>query len=139
MIESTYAMIKPHAVADLLTGKVVDFIESNGFEVVKMEKKHLSKSVVEEFYGEHKDRPFFGDLVKNLIAGPIVALELKKENAIADWRKVIGATNPTEAEAGTLRALYGKSIDFNVVHGSDSSASAERELGLIFANSCSIK
>ncbi len=132
MVEYTFAMIKPDAVEAKNSGKIIDLIEKNGFEIVFMEKMQFAQEDAELFYEEHSKRPFFGELVEFIISGPIIAMVLQKENAIADFRKLMGATDPSKADAGTIRKLFGKSIGNNAVHGSDSAESAERELGLFF-------
>lgn len=132
MIEKTFAIIKPHAVADKNTGAVISLIEGNGFDILGMRKIQLTKNQAETFYGIHKEKPFFGDLVKNIIAGPVVVLVLQKDNAIKAWRELMGATDPLKATTGTIRKLYGKSIDFNVVHGSDAPETAAIEIKQFF-------
>jgi len=131
-MEKTFAIIKPHAVADKISGAVINIIEDNGFEVIGMRKLQLTKDQAETFYGVHKERPFFGDLVKNIIAGPVIVLVLKKDNAIKAWRELMGATDPLKADEGTIRKLYGKSIDFNVAHGSDAPETAVIEIKQFF-------
>lgn len=132
MVEYTFAMIKPDAVEAKNTGKIIDLIEKNGFEIVFMEKMQFAQDDAELFYEEHNERPFFGELVEFIISGPIIAMVLQKENAVADFRKLMGATDPNKADEGTIRKLFGASIGNNAVHGSDSAESAERELGLFF-------
>ena len=126
-------MIKPDAVSNGHTGKILDQIISVGFNIKAMKYLHLSESKAGEFYAVHKERPFYKDLVSFMISGPIVAAVLEKDNAVADFRKLIGATNPKEAEAGTIRNLYAKSIDANAVHGSDSDENAAIEGAFHFA------
>lgn len=125
-------MIKPHAVAEHNAGKIVDMIEENGFTIVRMEKMQLSKKKAEAFYGVHTGKPFFDELVSNIIAGPIVALVLEKENAIGAWRDLMGATDAKKAVAGTIRQKFGKDISYNAVHGSDAPETAATEIELIF-------
>lgn len=132
-IEQTFAIIKPDIVKAAKTGKVIDMIENAGFEILRLQKGQLSPDLAELFYAEHKDKPFFGELVEFISSGPIIIMALQKENAVADWRKLMGATNPAEADEGTVRKLYASSIGQNAVHGSDSPQSAQRELGLFFA------
>ena len=132
MVEYTFAMIKPDAVEAKNSGKIIDLIEKNGFEIVFMEKMQFAQEDAELFYEEHSKRPFFGELVEFIISGPIIAMVLQKENAVADFRKLMGVTDPSKADAGTIRKLFGASIGNNAVHGSDSVESAERELGLFF-------
>jgi len=128
----TYAMIKPDAVAAKNTGKIIDMIEHNGFEIVRLQKVIIAKELAEEFYGEHRERPFFGELVEFVISAPVIIMALHKDNAIASWRDLIGATDPLKADAGTVRKLYGTDIGKNAVHGSADSASATKELELFF-------
>lgn len=128
----TYAMIKPDAVAAKNTGKIIDMIEHNGFEIIRLQKVIVARELAEEFYAEHKERPFFGELVEFVTSAPVIIMALHKENAISAWRDLIGATDPLKADAGTVRKLYGTDIGKNAVHGSLDSASAIRELELFF-------
>ncbi len=132
-LEQTFAIIKPDAVQAAQTGKIISMIEENGFEILRMQKGLLSKELAEIFYDVHKEKPFYGELVEFISSGPVIVIALQKENAIADWRKLMGATNPEEAEEGTVRKQFAKSIGQNAVHGSDSPDTAKRELGLFFA------
>jgi nucleoside-diphosphate kinase len=132
VVELTFAMIKPDAIKAKNSGKIIDLIEKNGFEIIFMEKMQFGQEDAELFYQEHNKRPFFGELVEFMTSGPIIAMVLEKENAIADFRKLMGDTDPAKAESGTIRKLFGTSIGNNAVHGSDSAQSAERELGLFF-------
>jgi|SRR3990167_621886 len=132
MIERTFAIIKPEVVAAKNSGKIIDIIENNGFEILDIKKVEMSKDVAEHFYDIHKDRPFFNDLVKFISSGPIIVMALQKENAIQAWRDLIGATDPAKAAEGTIRKLFGESIDKNAVHGSDASETAKREIGIFF-------
>ena len=132
MIEKTFAIIKPEVVAGKNSGKIIDIIEKNGFEILGIKKVKMSKDVAEHFYDIHKDRPFFNDLVKFIASGPIIVMALQKENAIQAWRDLIGATDPAKAAEGTIRKLFGKRIDNNAVHGSDASETANREIGIFF-------
>ena len=134
MIEKTFAIIKPGAVADKVTGKIISMTESAGFDVLEMQKIIISKAQAEALYAEHKEKPFFGEMVQSMTSSPVIILMLSKENAIAAWRDLMGATNPANAAEGTIRKLYGKSIGSNATHGSDSAASAARELAIFFAN-----
>ncbi|WP_026839795.1 nucleoside-diphosphate kinase [Citrifermentans bremense] len=131
-MERTFAIIKPDAVERNVTGKVLAMIEEGGFKIVGMKKIRLSKCQAEGFYYVHKERPFFGDLCAFMSRGPVIALVLEKENAIADWRGLMGATNPANAEAGTIRKALGVSIEENTVHGSDSPESACYEIPYFF-------
>ena len=128
----TYAMIKPDAVEAKNSGKIIDMIEHNGFEIIRLQKVIISRELAEEFYAEHEEKPFFGELVDFITSAPVVIMALHKENAIASWRELIGATDPKKAEVGTVRYLYGTDIGKNAVHGSLDSESAIKELGLFF-------
>lgn len=132
MIERTFAMIKPDAVKAKQIGKIVDMIEQHGFTIVHMQKTQLSKKQAETFYAVHKERPFFKELVDFIVSGPVIIMALEKNNAIVDWRNLMGATDPIKAAPGTVRKLYGTSIGTNVVHGSDSPDNAKLELDLFF-------
>lgn len=131
-MERTFAIIKPDAVERKMTGKVLDRIEGAGFTIVGMKKLHLTKGQAEGFYYVHKERPFFNDLCSFMSRSPVVVLALEKENAIAAWRELMGATNPANAEAGTIRKDFGVSIEENTVHGSDSPESAAFEIPYFF-------
>jgi len=132
MIEKTFAIIKPHAVAAKHTGEIIALIEKNGFDIIGMQKIQLSKKQAEHFYAIHKEKPFFGALVDNIVAGPVIVMVLQKDNAIKAWRDFMGATDPLKAAEGTLRKKFGESIDFNVVHGSDSPDNAVLEIKQFF-------
>jgi nucleoside-diphosphate kinase len=129
----TLTMIKPDAVADGFTGKILDHIIAAGFKIQAMKLTRLSKEKAEEFYAIHKERPFFGELVAFMTEGPIVAAVLEKENAVEDFRKLIGATNPANAAEGTIRKLYAKNIERNAIHGSDSDENAAIEASFHFS------
>jgi nucleoside-diphosphate kinase len=129
----TFTMIKPDAVANGHTGKIINDIIAGGFSIKAMKYIHLSKEKAEAFYGIHKNRPFFADLVAFMTSGPIVAAVLTKDNAVADFRSLIGATNPEEAAEGTIRQKYAKSIDANAIHGSDSDENAAGEASFFFS------
>lgn len=131
-IERTLSIIKPDAVAKNVIGEIISRFEKAGLQVVAAKMLHLSREQAEGFYAEHKERPFFGDLVGFMTSGPVVVQVLEGEGAIAKNRELMGATNPQEAAAGTIRADYAQSIDANAVHGSDSAASAEREVAYFF-------
>jgi nucleoside-diphosphate kinase len=132
-IEQTFAIIKPDAIKAGHSGKIIDLIENKGFEILRLQKGQLSPDLAELFYDVHKDKPFFNELVQFISSGPIIIMALQKENAISDWRKLMGATDPLKAEEGTVRKRFGSSIGNNAVHGSDSSETAMRELALFFA------
>ena len=133
MSNITFTMIKPDAVANGHTGNVINDIIAGGFSIKAMKYLHLSKEKAEAFYGIHRERPFFNDLVSFMTSGPIVAMVLSKDNAVNDFRTLIGATNPADAAAGTIRAKYAKSIDANTIHGSDSDENAKIESDFHFS------
>ena len=126
-------MIKPDAVQDNHIGAIIQMIEAAGFRVVALKKTRLTPERAGAFYAVHQERPFYGDLVKYMSSGPIVAMILEKDNAVADFRKLIGATNPDQAEAGTIRKKYAKSMEANAVHGSDSDENAQLEGDFFFS------
>ncbi|MCX8484563.1 MAG: nucleoside-diphosphate kinase [Bacteroidia bacterium] len=128
----TFTMIKPDAVANGHAGKILDQIIQAGFKVVALKYTRLSEERAGDFYGIHRERPFFGELVSFMTSGPIYAAILEKDNAIEDFRKLIGATDPQKADAGTIRNLFAKSIDANAIHGSDSDENAEIEGNFFF-------
>jgi nucleoside-diphosphate kinase len=129
----TFTMIKPDAVANGHAGKIIDHITQAGFKIVALKYTRLSTEMAGNFYGIHRERPFFGELVSFMTSGPIYAAILEKDNAVEDFRKLIGATDPQKAEAGTIRNLYAKSIDANAIHGSDSDENAEIEGNFFFS------
>lgn len=129
----TFTMIKPDAVANGYTGKIIDDIITAGFKIKAMKYIHLTKAQAEGFYAVHAERSFFGELVSFMSSGPIVAAILEKDNAVEDFRKLIGATNPANAEEGTIRKKYAKSIEANAVHGSDSDENAAIEGNYYFS------
>jgi len=126
-------MIKPDAVGNGHTGAIIDKIVKAGFRIIAMKYTQLTPERAGQFYEVHKARPFYNDLVKYMSSGPIVAAILEKENAVEDFRKLIGNTDPAKAEAGTIRNLFAKSIDANAVHGSDSDANADIEGNFFFS------
>lgn len=123
----TFTMLKPDSLEKGNTGAILEKINTAGFKIVAMKQTQLSKRDAEAFYAVHKERPFFHDLVEYMTRGPIVAAILEKENAVEDFRTLIGATNPEEAAEGTIRKLFANSISENAVHGSDSDENAEIE------------
>ena len=123
----TFTMVKPDAVAAGHAGAILKQIQDAGFKIIAMKLTKLSTEKAGVFYEVHKERPFYGELVEFMSSGPIVAAILEKDNAVADFRELIGATNPAEAKPGTIRALYAKSIGENAVHGADSDENAARE------------
>ena len=128
----TFTMIKPDAVQDGHTGAILADIEKAGFRIVALKKTLLTPERAGKFYEVHKERPFYNDLVKYMSSGPIVAAILEKDNAVADFRTLIGATNPAQAAEGTIRKKYAKSIEANAVHGSDSDENAQIEGDFFF-------
>ena len=134
-IERTFSIIKPDAVAKNVIGEIVSRFEKNGLRIIAMRMVHLTREQAEGFYAVHRERPFFKDLVAFMTSGPVVVQVLEGEDAIAKNRELMGATNPQEAAEGTIRADFASSIDANAVHGSDSPASAEREIAYFFAAS----
>ena len=131
-IEQTLSIIKPDAMERSLDGEIKLMFEKDGFKIVKEKKIQLAKTEAEEFYKVHETKPFYNDLCSYLSSGPIVAMILEKKNAVADNRKLMGATNPKDAEDGTIRKKYGISIDKNSVHGSDSVENAKIEIDFFF-------
>lgn len=130
--ERTLSIIKPDAVAKNVIGKIYTRFEDAGLKIVGAKMLQLSQEQAEGFYGEHKERPFFKDLVSFMTSGPVVVQVLEGDNAVSTNRDLMGATNPKEAAPGTIRADFASSIDANAVHGSDSTASAEREIAYFF-------
>jgi len=132
-MERTLSIIKPDAVAKGVIGKILDRFESNGLRIAATKKVQLTREDAEAFYAVHKERPFFNDLVDFMVSGPVVVSVLEGENAVAKNRELMGATNPKEAAAGTIRADFAENIDANAVHGSDSLENAEIEIAFFFA------
>ena len=133
-LERTFSIIKPDATRRNITGKINAVIEGSGLKIIAQKRIRLSKEKAEGFYAEHKERGFFGDLVAFMTSGPVVVQVLEGENAIAAYRTVMGATNPEKADAGTIRKEFAESIEANSVHGSDSPASAAREIAYFFTD-----
>jgi len=131
-MEQTLSIIKPDAMERNLENKIKDIFIKNSFEIVKEKKVKLEKKDAEEFYKVHQTKPFYNELCNYLSSGPVLVMVLKKENAIVDNRKIMGATNPQEADQGTIRKEFGISIDKNSVHGSDSKENAEKEINFFF-------
>ena len=130
--EKTFSIIKPNSVLDNNIGNIISIFEKNGLRISSLKLTKLSKEKAEGFYIEHKDRPFFGELVTFMTSGPVVLMVLEGENAVAKNRELMGATNPANAAPGTIRKLYAKSVGENSVHGSDSQTAAEREIAYFF-------
>lgn len=133
MNNKTLAIIKPDAVRDNKIGEIIAMITQAGFKVKAMKMVRLTKASAEGFYEIHRDRSFFGELIEYMTSGPCVPIALEKNNAVEDYRKLIGATDPAKAEEGTIRKLYARNIQFNAVHGSDSDANAEKEIAHFFS------
>jgi nucleoside-diphosphate kinase len=127
-------MVKPDGVKRNIVGQVINRVEQEGFTISKMKMMNISTELAEEHYGEHKDKPFFQDLVSFITSGPVVAMQVEGEDVVSEVRRIMGATNPSDADAGTIRADFATKLEENVVHGSDSEESAERELSLFFNN-----
>lgn len=134
MSNKTLAIIKPDAVNDNHVGEIISMICKAGFKVKALKMIRLSEDAAKVFYEIHKEKPFYGELVEYMTSGPCVPIALEKENAVEDYRKLIGATNPANAAEGTVRKLYAKSVQFNAVHGSDSDENATKEIAFFFAS-----
>ncbi|BFD45427.1 MAG: nucleoside-diphosphate kinase [Rickettsia endosymbiont of Sergentomyia squamirostris] len=130
--EYTFSMIKPDATRRNIIGKINSYLENNGLKIVAQKMTILTKDQAEHFYAEHKSRTFFSSLIEGIISGPVVLQVLKGENAILQNRKIMGATNPENAELGTIRRDFAENIEANSIHGSDTLESAEREIKLFF-------
>ena len=133
MSNMTLAIIKPDAVGNRFTGKIIDHILSAGFDIAAMKKIYMTEEEAEGFYAVHKEQPFYNDLVEFMTSGPCVVAALKKVNAVEAWRETIGATNPADADVGTIRKLYAESVQNNAVHGSDSDENAAKEIAFFFS------
>ena len=131
-IERTLVLVKPDGVRRGLAGEVISRLEQKGLRLVAMELRTLDRATAEEHYGEHRERPFFGELVEFITGGPLVALVVEGPNAVAGTRRLMGVTNPVEATPGSIRGDYALEIGQNLVHGSDSPESATREIGIFF-------
>ncbi len=132
-IERTFSIIKPDATARSLTGAINALIEKAGLRIVAQRRVRMTREQAQTFYAVHRERPFFGELVETMTAGPVVVQVLEGENAIAAYRDLMGATDPAKAAAGTIRKLHAKSIGENSVHGSDAPATAEKEIAQFFS------
>jgi nucleoside-diphosphate kinase len=132
-LQRTLTIVKPDAVKKKGVGDIIEQFEKNGFHILGMKMLEISKHQAEQFYAVHANKPFFGSLTEFMSSGPIVALALEKENAIADLRKLMGATNPANAEEGTIRKKWATNIEFNAIHGSDADETARFELSFFFA------
>lgn len=131
-LERTFAIIKPDAVRNKAAGAILQRIEESGLDVVAMKRLHLTDSIAQGFYAVHKERPFFGDLVKFMTSGPVVVLVLQAENAIQRWRDLMGPTNSNDAPAGTIRGDFGTDVEQNASHGSDAPDTAKVEISYFF-------
>lgn len=131
-MEKTFSIIKPNAIKKNVIGEIVKTFEDNGLQVAAAKLTKIPKKQCEEFYAEHKERPFFGELVDFMTSAPVLLMVLKGENAVMRNREIMGATNPAQAAPGTLRKRFGDSMGENAVHGSDSLASADREIKIFF-------
>lgn len=131
-LQRTFSIIKPDATARNITGKINAMIEDAGLRIIAQKRIHMTKEQAEGFYAVHKERPFFGDLVSFMISGPVVVQVLEGEDAIANYRKVMGATNPENADEGTIRKTFAESIEANSVHGSDAPETAAEEIKFFF-------
>jgi nucleoside-diphosphate kinase len=132
-LQRTLTIIKPDAVRKNAIGDIIEQFEKNGFNILSMKMLEISKHQAEQFYAVHANKPFFGSLTDFMSSGPVVALALEKENAIADLRKLMGATNPANADEGTIRKKWASSIELNAIHGSDADDTARFELSFFFA------
>ena len=133
-IERTFSIIKPDAVGKNVAGEIVSRFEKNGLQVIASKMLHLSKEQAQGFYAVHKERPFYNDLVEFMISGPVVVQVLEGENAISKNRELMGATNPAEADPGTIRADFASTVDENAVHGSDAPETAAEEIKYFFSD-----
>ena len=131
----TLAIIKPDSTEKKVIGQIIKMISEAGFNILGMRMTKLTREQAGSFYEVHKERPFYNDLIEYMTSGPVVPVALEKENAVEDFRKLIGATNPENADEGTVRKLYGESIERNAVHGSDSDENAAIEIGFFFSKS----
>jgi nucleoside-diphosphate kinase len=131
-LQKTFSIVKPDAVASGKAGKILSLLEDNGFRIVALRMTKLSQSQAEGFYAVHRERPFFGSLVKFMTEGPVIVMALEREDAVKKLREVMGATNPANAAEGTVRKLYAESIERNAIHGSDAPETAAEELKYFF-------
>ena len=131
-LERTFAILKPDAVAKRATGAILQRIEESGLEIVAMKRLHMTEQLAQGFYAVHRERPFFGDLVKFMTSGPVVVLVLRAENAIQRWRDLMGPTNSNDAPPGTVRGDFGTDVEQNASHGSDAPETAKVEISYFF-------
>ena len=132
MAERTLAILKPDCLKKNIQGKIIQQIIDSGFKIVGMKLVHLTSASAKKFYEVHKERPFYNSLVMYMTSGPVLPMALEKENAVEDFRRLIGATDPAKAEEGTIRKLYAESIERNIIHGSDSPENAVKEISHFF-------
>jgi nucleoside-diphosphate kinase len=132
-VERTFAMVKPDAVASGHVGDILNVIRDSGFRIVGLKLRRITKPEAEAFYAVHKERPFYGSLVTFMTEGPVLAMVLEREDAIAKWREVMGATNPANAAEGTIRKQFAESIERNAAHGSDGPETAAQEIPFFFS------
>ncbi|MBN1163105.1 MAG: nucleoside-diphosphate kinase [Candidatus Krumholzibacteriota bacterium] len=132
-MEKTFLMIKPEAVRERKQGEIIDLLLKNRFDIVRMKQFSFNRTQASDFYSIHKEKPFFEGLIVYITSGPVIGLELEKEGAIKLLRQLVGATDPAEARPGTVRYMYGTSLQMNAVHASDSAPSAEKELAIVFS------
>ncbi len=132
-IERTLSIIKPEVVKNRLSGKIISMFENNNFNIIGQKKLNLTIKQAQDFYAVHKERPFFNSLVEFMTSGSCIVQVLEKENAVLSNRKLMGATNPDEADEGTIRSLYGTNVEANAVHGSDSLENAKKEIAFFFS------
>jgi nucleoside-diphosphate kinase len=135
MSNRTFTIIKPDSVEKGNFGKIIARLEAEGFRILGIKKVALGEKQAQSFYGVHRERPFFGDLVRYMTSGPVYVAALEKDDAVASLRKLMGATDPTKADAGTIRKDFGESIERNAIHGSDSDDNAKGEISFFFAES----
>ena len=134
MKQRTLAILKPDCIEKKIQGKVIQKIIDSGFKIIGMRLLHLTVESAQKFYEIHKERPFYNDLVKYMTSGPVIPMALEREDAVSDFRKLIGATDPSKAEEGTIRKLFADSIERNIIHGSDSPENAIKEIAHFFNN-----
>ncbi len=132
-MELTFSYIKPAAVRRGESGAILKLVEESGFKFVALKKTKMTREIAESFYGEHKGKPFFDRLIEHSVSGPVVAMVLESKDAVLNFRKVIGATNPENADGGTIRAIHGDTLTANAIHGSDSIESAQKEMSHFFS------
>lgn len=132
MIQKTYVMLKPDAVGRRLMGKILSHFEEKGLKIVALKLRMISEDLAKEHYGEHKDKPFFEGLIEYITSGPVLTMVIEGDEAISVIRKMVGATNPQEADVGTIRGDFGMDTGRNIIHASDAPESAEREINLFF-------